>query len=481
MRTYQDLLAVGENIVDKSAFALDVITEFQGSAFYKTARDADAYYRHLNPTIMRAQKMVYNLMGQAVPDIYKPNHKIPSRFFYYFVTQQVQFLLGNGVIFSGIKDKDERLGKDFDSAVQRAAAYALCGGMAFGFWNLDHLEVFPVYSADEPSFCPLYDEETGALSAGIRWWQMGPDKPLRITLYETDGVTEFIRRTATNGQAASEIAVLKDKSPYRYRVETSEATGELSYGIGNYSTLPIVPLYNVNRQSELIGGRETLDAYDLMVSGLVNNTDEGNLIYWVLKNANAMDEEDDARFIDQLRRTHVAHADGDDGVGIEHHMVEIPVDASSAAIDRLRHQLFDDFMALDVKEISGGAATATQIRAAYEPLNQKTSRFEYQITDFLRGILALAGVDDDPTYRRDTIVNATEEITNILQSAEYLDADTVTRQICGVLGLIDDADAIIAKRKEEDIGRFNGGNLGAGDGGNNDGNNNLDTGDNGGE
>jgi hypothetical protein len=87
-------------------------------------------------------------------------------------------------------------------------------------------------------------------------------------------------------------------------------------------------------------------------------------------------------------------------------------------------------------------------------LNQKTSRFEYQVTEFLHGILTLAGVENAPTYRRDTIVNAAEEISNILQSAEYLDADTVTRQLCGVLGLIDDADTIIAKRKAEELDRF---------------------------
>lgn len=453
MKTYQDLLAAGQGDKERGDFVRAAIQAFQAEPQFRIARDADAYYRHLNPTIMRAQKMVYNLMGQAVPDIYRPNHKIPCRYYYYFITQQVQFLLGNGVIFSDMKDKNERLGRDFDSKVQQAAAYALNGGVSFGFWNNDHLEVFPIFGGDEPSFCPMYDEETGALSAGIRWWRLAPGKPMRATLYEADGITEY-----AEDPDDGELRVLTPKAPYRYEVRRSEAAGVEVYGIGNYSALPIVPLYNVNRQSELVGGRETLDAYDLMVSGLINNTDEGNLIYWVLKNANAMDEEDDARFIDQLRRTHVAHADGDDGVGVEHHTVEVPVDASEAAIDRLRRQLFDDFMALDVKEISGGAATATQIRAAYEPLNQKTSRFEYCVTDFLRGILALAGVDADPTYRRDTIVNQTEELTNVLQAAEYLDPDTITRQICGILGLIDNADEIIAKRKENEIDRFTGGN-----------------------
>lgn len=454
MKTYQDLVKAGADERGRTAFLTDAISDFAGSEIYRIARDADAYYRHRNPTIMRAQKMVFNLLGQAVPDPYRPNHKIPSRFFYYFVTQQTQFLLGNGVIFSGMNDKDKRLGRDFDAQVQRAATFALCGGMSFGFWNADHLEVFPVYDSDLPSFCPLYDEETGALRAGIRWWQMSADRPLRITLYEEDGVTEYIRRNG-NGAGADEIEVMGGgKTAYKYTVLKSEATGTEIVDGENYPSFPIVPLYNVNRQSELVGGRETLDAYDLMVSDLVNNTDEGNLIYWVLKNCNAMNEEDDAEFIEQLRRTHVAHADGDDGVGVEHHAVEVPVDASKETIEKLRRQLFDDFMALDIKDISGGAATATQIRAAYEPLNQKTSRFEYQVTEFLHGILTLAGVTNDPTYRRDTIVNAAEEISNILQSAEYLDADTVTRQLCGVLGLIDDADTIIAKRKAEEIGRY---------------------------
>lgn len=459
MKTYQDFIRAGQTDADRAAFCLTAVQSFQADPIYRVARDADAYYRHMNPTIMRAQKMVYNLMGQAVPDIYRPNHKIPCRYFYYFVTQEVSFLLGNGVIFSGMNDKDARLGRDFDSAVRKAATFALCGGQSFGFWNLDHLEVFPVFSADEPSFCPLWDEETGALRAGIRWWQMAPDKPLRMTLYEEDGITEYIRRTGEKGAVdkSGDIEIIKPKSPYKYRVDRSDATGEMVYGAGNYSTLPIVPLYNVSRQSELVGGKETLDAYDLMVSGLVNNTDEGNLIYWVLKNCNAMDEEDDAAFIDQLRRTHVAHAEGDDGVGVEHHTVEVPVAASEASIDRLRRQLFDDFMALDVKEISGGAATATQIRAAYEPLNEKASQFEYEVTDFLRSVLALAGIEDEPTYRRDVMVNQTEEISNILQAAQYLDDDTVTRQICGVLGLIDDADEIIAKRKAGEIERFTGG------------------------
>ena len=63
-----------------------------------------------------------------------------------------------------------------------AAQDALCQGAVYGFWNLDHVDYFKA-----TEFVPLYDEETGALMAGIRFWQISENKPLRATLYEEHG------------------------------------------------------------------------------------------------------------------------------------------------------------------------------------------------------------------------------------------------------------------------------------------------------
>jgi hypothetical protein len=170
----------------------------------------------------------------------------------------------------------------------------------------------------------------------------------------------------------------------------------------------------------------------------------------VLKNCNAMDEEDDAAFLAGLRRTGVVHADGDDGAEVEAHKLDAPVDASETALSRLRSQLFDDFMALDVKEISSGTPTATQIAAAYEPLNAKTDAFEYCVFEFLEGLLPLAGVSGQPSFRRSVIANRQEEIGNILSAAPYLDRETVTEQLCAALGLSDRFGEILLKKKEEE-------------------------------
>ena len=441
IKTYNDLLEVGEVERDRMDFVLATINDHKGSAEYKLAVDAELYYAHQNPTIMNFQKFVYNQFGKAVPDIWSANNKIASNWHNYFTTQAVSYLLGNGITFKEESNK-EKLGDKFDRIVEKAATHAKNAGVAFGFWNLDHLEVF---SLNE--FAPLYDEEDGGLKAGVRFWQIDDNKPLRATLYELDGYTDYVKRKD------KDIEVLHDKRAYKEIVSTSEVEGEVILDGENYPGFPIVPLWNVNKQSDLVGNRGTIDAYDLMISGLVNNVSDGEFIYWILKNCGGMDAVDDARFIEQLKLTHVAHADGDDGAEVEGHNVSVEFQATAEALDRLERQLFKDYMGLKVEDISAGA-TNDQIQSAYEPLNQKTDQFEYCVNDFIMGILELAGIEDEPTYTRSQMSNRAETLDMVLQSAEYLDEEYVTKKILTLLGDADELEEVMKRKVEMELSRF---------------------------
>lgn len=442
MRTYQDLLAIGTGEKDRMQFCINAINEHRASEKYRIAQDAAWYYKNQNPTIMRLEKFIRNAMGQSVPDTFSPNNKIPSNLYHSFVLQEVQTLLGNGASFQK-DDTKKKLGKNFDNMLQKVARHAINGGCAYGFWNFDHLEVF-----DYLEFVPLYDEYTGELMAGVRYWQIDCNKPLCIVLFEPDGLTEYIR------EAGKDISIRKPKRAYRALKIASVADGEFTTDMGNYESLPIVPLYNEDKQSAIVGKQNTLDAYDLTLSQMVNNVDDGNFIYWVLKNCGGMDEVDDERFLSQLKITHMAHADGDSGAGVEAHTVEAPYAANSNTLENLRKQLYDDFMALDVKMIAGGAITATQILAAYEPLNSKCDEFEFNVLDFVYKILALAGIDDECTFTRSKIVNITDEIGAVLQSAEYLDAGYITKRILGLFGDADKYEEVMQNIIAEDAARF---------------------------
>jgi hypothetical protein len=111
-------------------------------------------------------------------------------------------------------------------------------------------------------------------------------------------------------------------------------------------------------------------------------------------------------------------------------------------------------MALDVKSISGGAATATQIEAAYEPMNIKASMLETCVTSSVKGLLDLLGIDDDPSYQRDTIVNKQEEIQNVMNAAQHLSEDYVTKKLLTIMGDVDQVDDVIKNKDVENASRM---------------------------
>ena len=137
-------------------------------------------------------------------------------------------------------------------------------------------------------------------------------------------------------------------------------------------------------------------------------------------------------------------------------MVEPPFNSREALLDRLEKDLYKDAMALNTNDIADGAVTATQIRAAYEPLNSKTDDFEYCVIEFIKGILAIAGIQGEtPTFTRSMIVNVSEEIQTVIQAASYLDSEYVTRKILTVFGDGDKADEVLKNIDTDDMARFN--------------------------
>lgn len=442
MKTYQDLLEIGENITDRMDFVRRIISEYKASEGYREGVTAYEYARHRNVTINQYQKLLYTVSGKAVPDNFSANWKMASHFFFRFVTQETQYLLGNGITWRS-DSTPSKLGPSFETQLQKLGKAALIGGVAFGFWNFDHLEVF-----DVQEFAPLYDEENGALMAGVRFWQLAHDKPMRATLYEPDGYTEYIWR---NGSGS----ILHDKRPYVLKTRTTTADGTEIYGGENYPGFPIIPLWgNQNHQSELVGLREQIDCYDLIKSGFANDLDDASQIYWVIQNAGGMDDVDLAQFVERMRTVKAAVVD-DSGAKAEAHTMEVPYASRETLLERISADLYRDAMALDTKLIAGGAVTATQIRAAYEPLNSKTDEFEYCVFDFLDDILFLAGVaDEKPTFTRSMMLNRSEEIDSVLKSAQFLDEDYVTRKLLTIQGDGDMADEMIVKLHNDELGRM---------------------------
>lgn len=450
--TYQDFIEE-PNVAD---FIGKAINQHVDSEEYKIAQSADAYDRQKNETIYNYVRTIFTGTGMAVQDFTAANNKIASNFFHRLNTQRCMYSLGNGISFSEHKEKrivngveqtvdltDEMLGADFDTELKDAAYKALIHSVSFGFWNFNKLYVFPL-----TEFVPLWDEETGALRAGIRFWQLDKDKPMTAVLYEEDGYTKF-RGGRHSGNL--NFAIAQDKQAYKQVYRETDADGAEVVGVENYGTLPIVPLWGSRlHQSTLVGMQRAIDSYDLIRSGFANDLTDCAQIYWILSNCSGMTDAELARFRDRLKIQHIAVADTDNSA-VTPYTQEIPFQARQTYLDSIRAGIYEDFGGLDVHTIAAGA-TNDHIDAAYQPLDENADDFEYQIIRFVQQILALMGVEDTPVFKRNRISNQMEQTQMVMLEAQYLDDETILQKLPNIT--VDEIPGILQRKGLENQDRF---------------------------
>lgn len=441
--TYQDMLTA----VEKGkvlTFLRDSITQHRNSDNYKTAVAADEYDHQRNTTIRETVRRIYSLTGKPMEDFTASNNRIASNFFRRLNVQRCTYSLGNGVTFDedGVKDK---LGDSFDTDLYNAGYKALIHGISFGFWNLDKLHVFAY-----PEFVPFWDEETGALRAGLRYWCLDWNKkPLYAVLYEEDGFTKY---RSKGGRAGLTLEEYEPKRAYRQTIAHTDAGGDEVIGEDNYTSLPIVPFWGSNRkQSTLVGMREAIDSYDLIQSGFANDVNDCAQIYWLISGAMGMEDDDVQQFMDRLRLQHAAVADTSNDASVTAFTQEPPYNAREAYLDRIERSIYRDFGAFNPMDITSRQATATEINAAYQPMDEEADDFEYQCIEFVQQILKLQGIEATPTFKRNRISNQTEQVNMIMSQAEVLDVETMLELFPNIT--TDMIPEILARRAAENADR----------------------------
>jgi len=429
MKTYQDY----EAAVDKLEFVKAAINDYRVGDEYKTAVIADDYEKQKNTTIREFIRYLYNEVGQKVPDFTASNNKLANNFFHRLNVQRCSYSLGNGVTFTrtekrmedGIERKvdltKEALGSDFDNKLYEAAYYALIHGVCYVRWDDGQYYVFKA-----TEFCPLYDEYTGKLRAGIRFWSLDWQKrPVTVVLYEEDGYTTYRTRPGSKGL---DLVEYQPKTAYEVQLIETVADGVEVVGENNYGTLPIVPLWgSKHKQSTLVGMRDKLDAYDLIQSGFANDLQECAEIYWIVGNAMGMTDADLSKFRDRIKLNHIAVVDTDNSSATPYTQ-DVPYQARKEFLEQIRASIFEDFGALDVHTISAGQ-TNDHIDAAYQPVDEEADDFEYQIIQFVRQILLFYGIDDTPQFKRNRISNQLEQTQMVMMVAEYLDKKTLLEKL----------------------------------------------------
>lgn len=420
--TYQDFAHAS----DKQQFCLEAVRRHMASDAVQTAQRADLYDHQMNVTVNEVRRWLYSASGDKVSDPTASNNRIACNLFHRLNTQRCQYSLGKGVSFSkDDKGTREALGPHFDHDLQTVAYNALIHGVSFGFWNGEHLFCFPL-----TEFVPLWDERTGALRAGVRFWRIAPNRPMTCVLYEEDGYTRFVADDVDMSHAS--LVTSEEKRAYVQTFVTYPNGEDALVGEENYGSLPIVPLWGSKlHQSTLIGMERSIDSYDLIRSGFANDLADCAQIYWIVENRGGMSDADLAKFRDKLIFQHIADADTTDGGAVRPYVQEVPYQARQQYLDGIRAGIYEDFGGLDVHTVAAGA-TNDHIDAAYQPLDENAADFEWQVSEFIQRVLSIIGIEDTPVFTRTRISNQSEQVQMVVREAQWLDTETILKKLPNV-------------------------------------------------
>lgn len=466
MLTYQDFTAADTSPEKRLEFIVRAVNEYRASDDFITAGYADEYDAQRNTTICKVVKTIYSASGKPLPDYTAANNRIANNFFHRLNSQRVSYSLGNGVSFT--QHREARVGrdgrrqtvdqtkalftKDFDTTIKNAGMTALEHGAAFLYLTDAGSGQYRVYRFTRREFVPLYDEEDGRLRAGIRFWSLDWDrKPAICVLYDEDGFTVYRGRPGTTGLARLEEA--ENKQKYRMNTRWTKAHGEEIAGESNFGgALPIVPLYGNDRhESTLIGLRALIDSHDLVMSGLADTLQDCATIYWLVGNAGGMEDKDLEQLRDRLKFLHIAAADTQNS-SVTPYTQDIPHAAHTQMLQLIEDEIYTGFGAFNVKSVSAGQRTATEINASYQPMDEEADAFEYQIIETLQKLLDLIGVEDVPTFQRNRIANQSEQVQMVMNAANYLDELTVLKNL-PMLVSVDEIDEVLENKFAESRAR----------------------------
>jgi Phage portal protein, SPP1 Gp6-like. len=350
--TFQDF----ENAPQKEIFILKAIDEHKASDLYKKAKTSDKYYNGENMITGRNSEIT---IGDGKLDL--AAIRTPSAIFKRLIIQLVQTVWAYGVQLDNDITK-KKLGEDFDYIASWISENAALHSVCYGFWNLDKVQMFTAFE-----YFPLKDERTSEDRAGVRFWQIDPEKPMFVQLYEVDGLTEY------KSDGAQSLEVVTPKRAYVQAVQTDAISAEVVGGT-NYSALPVIPMYaNKRHTSEFTPPiQNKIDLMDFILSGFGDDILRTKVIYWVLQNFGSTLES-----LKELREKIDASgiiATGDDSVA-EAKPIDLPFAAVDYALKKLESDIYLDFMGMQLSEITGGSLTNVAIQTAQYNLSLKASDF----------------------------------------------------------------------------------------------------------
>lgn len=418
------------------------IADFEGSELRQKMAYGEDYYRSRNTTIMARKMLIYAEDADGNPyeleDPYKANNKLPSGYFKILVDQKVSYLLANPLTVESPQADEltEILGRRWPTLLMQTARDASKKAVGWMHPYLDAEGLFKVAVTPPEQVIPVYkayDHET--LELVIRYYTV---KALnqhnesvmvtRVEVWDDQEVTYYQENTETGlYDLLDEDAMLQafgrsyPNPKYHFQKDLKHGdritkTEGLAWGM-----VPFIPLYNNDEEEyDLQPVRPYIDAYDIVSSDFMNNLQDFQDIYWILK---GYDGSNLAEFLYQVKRYKTLKVSDEGDAKAE--QIEIPYLARKEALAGLESDIFTFGMGVNPNISGDGNVTNVVIRSRYAALDLKAGQFELEVTDFIYKLIEF--VNRYQEIKGGPAVEIAEVVFNrslVMNEVELLEANT---------------------------------------------------------
>lgn len=391
----------------------EIINNYIASPTYQRAKRAQAYLEGRNTGIGAYIAKITAAKTSSGKQITEPPQPIKTRIFHRLVLQKSQYSLVNGLYVD--ETVKEKLGAAFDTTLLRAGENAITHGAAYLYWIGNKGNESALFSRLE--FMPMYDKFTGAMTVGVRFWEIedGDDKILNIELYET--TNEKYASTAGKTHFFVEdgkVQIHEEKQPFYTVNQAQLQAGARAPNMPTGTQLPIFSLHaNPEKISDFTEDMEAnIDRYDRISTDFGGVIDQTAEVYWVLSNLSFRDD-DVVETLNAIRN--LKATDGQHG---EPKTLEVPHEARSVALRLLNTLIVANFCGMDVSNVAGVTRTATEIQLMSADLDNAATRFESEVYDFCQKLITFVTGQEvtDLAFKRKIITNIAE-VSNTVISA----------------------------------------------------------------
>lgn len=363
------------------------------------------YYRSQNTEIMNRKHYIYaeNDEGEPVKmeDVYKANNKLPSGFFKLLVDQKINYLLGNPLTFDVDPDDEEledTLPGTFQKKLKKAGKEASKKAVGWLQAYIDQEGEFGIKQIPSEQIIPVYKvDNQDELELIIRFYKvraLNEDNQVvkvnRVEVWDDETVTYYQENTEDSlyhlldEQEMKQIFGQPYSNPkYHFQEELRFGdTVEEVEGVG-WGRIPFIPVYNNDEGDyDLQPVKRFIDAYDIVNSDFINNLEDFQDVYWILK---GYDGENLNDFLQQVKRYKSLKVAEDGDARAE--SIDIPHEARKEAKEGLRRDIFKFGQGFDPDKVGDGNVTNVVIKSRFASLDLKADQFADEIREAIKKLV----------------------------------------------------------------------------------------------